>query len=318
MRSSIRVFVALLLCGSLPVTLAQSTATRTGFAVITLVSGNIAGLIATETLINTTSAGTAQVTVGPAVLVSSASLLVTIGPPDVNTTSIAVANPSIGSGSVNLLLTNQNGAALVNTVVPLGPRQQFARNLNDFFAVQPTEPATLALLTVLSEIPVAILALNSRDGDFTSIPLTSLASPTPIPIQALTPLPTIPNAGPGFGLGVAPLIPTIPNAGAGFGLGIAPPPPAPIIVTPPVSVSRSPVPTVTSIGGAASLVFPQVANGGGWSTEIAVGNTSSGPQTIRIDFFGSNGVNLLSLTDITIPSQGVFSFSSASAGTGAF
>jgi len=78
------------------------------------------------------------------------------------------------------------------------------------------------------------------------------------------------------------------------------------------------VPTVTSIGGGASLIFPQVASGGGWFTEIAVGNTSSGPQVIRIDFFEANGANVASLTNITIPSHGVFFFSTESAGSGVF
>ncbi|HYR84181.1 MAG TPA: hypothetical protein VE422_08900 [Terriglobia bacterium] len=319
MRSSIRVFLTiLLLCARLPATFAQNTTTQTGFAIITLVSGNIAGLIATETLINSASGGVSQATVGPSVLVSSASVLVTIGRASENTTAIALANPSLGSGSVNLLVTNEQGGVVLNAIVKLGPRGHLATFLNDLFAVQPTGTPTPALLTISAEIPVAILVLNFRDGDFTSIPLTSLANPMPVPVQLLTPLSGVPNSGPGFGLGVAGPLAGISNFGPGFGLGVAGPTPPPVIVTPPVTVSTSPVPTVTSIGGAASLAFPQIATGGGWSTEFAVGNTSSALQVIRIDFFGNNGANLASLTDITIPSQGVFFFSTASAGFGAF
>ena len=62
------------------------------------------------------------------------------------------------------------------------------------------------------------------------------------------------------------------------------------------------------------MVFPEVAFGGGWSTQIAIGNTSSATQTIRIDIFGDNGTNTLSLTDVVIPSRGVFLFSTDSAG----
>jgi len=300
MRSTIRGFLAILLCGSLPAAFAQNTTTRTGFAIITLVSGNIAGLLATETLINKTSGDAAHATVAPSILVSSASILVTVGPASVNTTAIALANPSMGTGSVNLLLTNEQGGVVLNATVRLGPRGHFAKFLNDLFALQPTGSATPALLTISAEIPVAILALNYRDGDFTSIPLTSLVNPTPIPVQPLIPPPVVPNSG------------------AGFGIGVAPPPQPPLIGTPPVTVFRSPVPTVTSIGGGASLIFPQVASGGGWFTEIAVGNTSSGPQVIRIDFFGANGANVASLTNITIPSQGVFFFSTESAGSSVF
>src|SRR5262249_24293259 len=73
------------------------------------------------------------------------------------------------------------------------------------------------------------------------------------------------------------------------------------------------VPTVTSsttIGGTATLVFPQVGTGGTWSTDIVLGNTSSGIQSVRIDFFNPDGLVTVSLTDITIRPRGVFFFSS--------
>jgi len=69
-----------------------------------------------------------------------------------------------------------------------------------------------------------------------------------------------------------------------------------------------------TIGGSGALVFAQIASGGGWSTEIAIGNTSSAPQIVRVDFFSQNGVTAGSLTDIVIPPQGVFFFSTDSLG----
>jgi hypothetical protein len=62
------------------------------------------------------------------------------------------------------------------------------------------------------------------------------------------------------------------------------------------------------------MVFAEVAFGGGWSTQIAIGNTSSATQTIRIDIFGEEGRNAGSLTNIVIPPRGVFLFSTDSAG----
>ena len=153
--------------------------------------------------------------------------------------------------------------------------------------------STPLLLTVSSEIPVAILGLNFRAADFASVPLTSLSPPTVVPVQPSTSL----NSG------------TMP----GFGLGLPPAPSTPTPVTPP-STSTSSVPATLTIGGAGSLVFPEVAIGGGWFTQIAIGNTSSASQIIRIDFFGENGVNTSSLTDIVILPRGVFFFSSESAG----
>jgi hypothetical protein len=47
--------------------------------------------------------------------------------------------------------------------------------------------------------------------------------------------------------------------------------------------------TTPTIGGGSSFTFAQIALGGGWSSEIALGNTSTVPDR-RIDFFRSDGV----------------------------
>jgi hypothetical protein len=284
---SVRLLVhsCLMLClsGHLLGTFAQTASNiRSGYAVVTLVSGNGAGLIATETLRSRTESGFQQAIVAPSVLVTTASVLVPVGPVAENSTAIAVANPSMGSGGVNLVLTNRAGSVVMNTTVQLGPREQFSKYLNEFLAVQPVGFSGPTLLTISSEIPVAILALNFRDGAFTAIPLTSLSAPMPVALQPLNPPP--PNAMIG-----------------GFGLGVSPMP------VPPVTFFG--VPPGPTIGGAASLVFAQVAAGGVWATEIAVGNTSAGLQSIRLDFFASNGANTGSLENIIIPPRGVFVFS---------
>jgi len=85
----------------------------------------------------------------------------------------------------------------------------------------------------------------------------------------------------------------------------------------PATVSNSPVSTRPTIGGLASLVFPQVATGGDWSTEIAIGNTSAGLQSVRVDFFRSDGLETNSLTNVVIPPRGVVFFSADPAGTAA-
>lgn len=276
MRSFVRIFALTLSSGIFLPNFAQDTTIRSGFAIVTLVSGNVAGLVATESLVDTTT-GVAEAIVPPSALITSASLLVAVGPLGENTTAIAVANPSTGSGAVNLVLTDQQGVIVLNTTFNLGPHGHFSKYLNEFFATPLTGSPISALLTVSAEIPVAILALNFREDDFASVPLTSLAFPLPIPTQPVTPT-----------------------------------------IFPPSTVSILPVPPTVSIGGPGALIFPQVVSGGGWFTEIVIGNTSAGPQNIRIDFFGANGANTGSLTDITIPSRGLFFFSTESASSALF
>jgi hypothetical protein len=239
---------------------AQDT-TQTGFAIVTLVSGNIAGLIATETLTFNDGTNTNVAIVPPAALLTSSSMLVSIDPNGGNTTAVAISNPSLGSGSVNLLVTDERGAVVLNTIIPLGPRAQVSRFLSDFFQV-PRLPqfSNRLLLTVSAEIPVALVGLNFRGADFAGIPLTSLASPMPVPPQLLFPA----------------------------------------------------TPTISPTIGGVAFVFPAVAFGGQWSTEIAVGNTSAGTQTIRIDFFSAAGTFLRTRADVVIPTHGTFVFSPGS------
>jgi hypothetical protein len=275
-------FLVVCCSGHLLAAFAQDT-TRSGFAIVTLVSGNGAGLITTETLRNRIGDEVQQSAVSPAPLVTAASILVPVGPIEISTTAIAIANPSQGSGGVNLILTNDTGAVVLNTVFTLGPNGQFARFMNELFAAPPAEFSTPLLLTMSSEIPVAVTAFTFRGADFTSIPLTSLSFPTPVPIQPLNPTTTNGTFG-----GTGSNVPTTPT---------------------PVLTSTPTVTTTPTIGGTGAVVFSQIVFGGGWSTDIVIGNTSAGFQTIRIDFFSPDGVSTGSVTNVVIPSRGVFRFS---------
>ena len=295
MRSIIRVLILICCSGNLLGVFAQNTTTtHSGFAVVTVVSGNVAGLIATETLKNDLTSEIEQDIVGPSPLITSASVLVNVGTGAPNTTAIAIANPSNGSGGVNLILTDAFGGVVLNATLHIGPRGQLATFVNDLFGSQPPEFSSPLLLTMSSEIPIALIAFNFQGAAFASIPITSLSFPTPVPVQPLTPVPTVttPAPGgrlPGGGIGVSPTV-TTPLPGGGIGV--------------------SPATTVT-IGGNA-FVFAQVAAGGDWTSDIAIGNTTDGNQIVRIDFFGSNGVSFGSVTNILIPPRGVVVFSTDS------
>ena len=310
-----RVLLILWISGNLPGVFAQDFSLRSGFAVVTPVSGSTAGLVATETLVNRVGPGITHAIMASSPLLTSASALVRIGPIALNSTAIAVANPSTSAGTLNLVLTDTLGGVVLNATVPFGGQGQIAKYLNEFFPTPPTGFATPLLLTVSSEIPIGIVALNFRDGNFASIPLMNLSTSTSVTAQSVTPA-TSSTSSPGFGLGLPPVpATTAPSSisSPGFGLGL-PPQPAPAPPVSPVTVTTSPVPTITSIGVTNSLVFPQIVIGGGWTTEIAIGNTSGGSQTVRIDFFGQDGVLVNSLTNIVIPPRGVFFFSSDAAG----
>src|SRR5262245_43495146 len=113
-RLMLTALLMMLSSGNILGALAQETTPRSGFAIVTLVSGNVAGLIASETLKNTTSAGTEQTVVPPSPVITSASFLVHVGPLAEDTTAIAIANPSMSAGGVNLVLTDALGRVVLN------------------------------------------------------------------------------------------------------------------------------------------------------------------------------------------------------------
>ena len=71
---------------------------------------------------------------------------------------------------------------------------------------------------------------------------------------------------------------------------------------------------VPNVGGAGALLFPQFVIGGGWSTEIAITNTTAAFITVRVDVFTQsgaplsvtlNGLTASSFTNLVIPSNGI-------------
>ena len=239
-------------------------AIQSGFAVVTPTSGDIAGLVAHERLTNHTVAGAQQTIVPPSILYTSAWMLIPFGSAEENMAAIAIANPTMTSGSVNLVLTNDKGVVVLNRRIQLGTRGQFSRFVRELFTNPPDGFTNPLLLTIVADVPVAILGLDFTAVSIAPIPLTSFSLPTAVPMQPLIPPPT----------------PSTP-------------------------------PTSDFIGGSRALVFPQTAAGGGWSTEIEIGNASTTTQVVRIDIFAPDGTLIRSIVDVAIPPGGVFSHSTS-------
>jgi hypothetical protein len=284
---------AVLCSGSFLGVFAQNGVVRSGFAIVTPISGDVTGLTATETLTNMATGE--QAFVAPSVVTTEASLIVNVSAFLDSNTGIAIANPTSAPAGVSLTLTNSDGVAVVAATVRLGPREQFSRFINELFQTSPDNLSGPFLLTVTSANPVAILALGFRGENFASIPITSvpLTQATAIQLQSTQPQTAVPGVFPGFGIGLPPSTPIA--ATTSTNLGIA---------------------TTTPVARPSGLVFAQVVTGNGWSTQIAVGNISAATQFIRVDFFDSNGVNTASLTDIAIQPRGVFFFSTDPAAVG--
>jgi hypothetical protein len=84
------------------------------------------------------------------------------------------------------------------------------------------------------------------------------------------------------------------------------------IVSPTAS---TPVPQIApGVRGGDSVILPQFASGGGWSSEIVISNTTAIPATVRVDLFKQNGTPLTtslngqvgsSFINLVIPPTGI-------------
>ena len=79
--------------------------------------------------------------------------------------------------------------------------------------------------------------------------------------------------------------------------------------------ANNPIPAISpNVGGAGALLFPQFVTGAGWSTEIAITNTTATSITLRLDVFTQagaplsvtvNGQTASSFTNLVIPANGI-------------
>jgi hypothetical protein len=208
-----------------------------------------------------------------------------------------------------------------------------------------------SLLTMTSNIPVAILALDFRGVGFTSIPITNLDAGDSVVTSTFRGTGVTIGVGSTFGVastfggartvfGAAPTI--FGTAQTTFGvaptnIGVAPTTigvlPTTVGVTPttigaaPAGIALNgvcttlpviPAPTArfqsTVTGFTDAFVFPQIATRGASAASILIGNTSTVTQAVRFDFFNSAGDLIRTISNVVIAPHGFVVFSSENSG----
>jgi hypothetical protein len=201
--------------------------------------------------------------------------------------ALVIANTLLVDVSVTFRLT-LNPNQILNATVTVGSRKQFSQFVSELFPTLQGGTSRPLVLAAATEGPVGIVALvlRANENALKVIPIASPVGPIFVP-----PLPLIPPP------------PTSSFNQPGGAIGIPLPQPGLVITPSPQSIL---------VGGLGAMVFPEVAMGGGWVTEILIGNNSLEQQQIRIDFFGPLALVARSVANIAIPPGGVFSFSTDS------
>jgi hypothetical protein len=308
------------------------TLTRDLYAAVTPLTGAAGSVITTETLLEATIGGIAQTHIGPSPILTNGVVPVTVGPPVEIGTVLVFVNTSLNTATVNLSFSNSAGVEIAHRTILVAKGSQFSQPANALVADQFELSFEIdGLLTISSDIPVAMLALDFRGVGLTTIPITSLFSSTPSSTFTMTttqPNFTIPSStGPvvvasGAGVIIIPnTIQNLPTTIACIPTTIAPTTTSTFgntgtfrtgtFTTPP---RPDPVVPSDTVPSGSALIFPAVALGERTVTNFTIGNVSTLTQAVRIDLFASDGTLVRSFPSIRIPPHGLVVFSVDSAG----
>jgi hypothetical protein len=330
---------------------AETPLPEVGYAIVTPQGGSVTSFVAVETLFNATGFGIAKTDVGPSPILTNAALPVNIGGASESGSALVLVNPSPNTATVQLVLSDSQGSAIANRTIMIADGDQVSLLVNNLFQLDLLGGST-SLLTMTSNIPVAILALDFRGVGFTSIPITNLDASDSVVTSTFRGTGVTIGVGSTFGVastfggartvfGAAPTI--FGTAQTTFGvaptnIGVAPTTigvlPTTVGVTP-TTIGAAPagmalngicttVPVIvpsaqarflsTVTGFPDAFVFPQIATRGAAAASILIGNTSTVTQAVRFDFFNSAGDLIRTISNVLIAPHGFVVFSSENSG----
>jgi len=325
------------------------TPIETGFAIITPLGGDGQGLGVSEVFGLEVNGILFRSSVLPSPMVTLTSVFTRTDPSSAIDTGLAIVNPNANTVTIVLRLNNDQGITIATRTIFVGGLQQISRFVTELFFGTPEllKPFS-GLLFISSDFPVGVLGLTFTGPSFTALPVATQLTPAnptttvvitgttnvsgvqtfnapvntagaippvlpipPVPPTITTPLPTTITEIPSTFSNLPPVVPN--------GTPTVVVTPTTTVPTGGVIVVRGdvvfPVPLIgAGIGGFAAQLLPQVVTGGGWSSTIAIANTTSADQFVRADFFNSQGGPLVlpfgsSVSSILVPAAGVVTLS---------
>ena len=177
----IALVAALLVAFSVPIQAQSDGKLRTGYVIVTP-DGGAAGLVVFETFGMKQGNTTTQAGVLPGVMSTNLLMFVSTNGKLSRNLGAALANPGALDAHVALELRDDDGAVVGTHSVLLGAGEQIARYVTQMFAAQAQVPADLVgTLAITSDQPIAVIGLRYRGINFSTLPITSLSEPMPVP-----------------------------------------------------------------------------------------------------------------------------------------
>ena len=154
---------------------------QTGFVVVTPSSPT--GLVVFETFGERDGSATTQAGVLPADMTTDALIFVRSNGRLSRNLGVAITNPGSTDAHITLTLRRADGTiAATKTTLVLADHQS-SQFVTELFSTQPeVESDFNGTLRITSDVPVAIVGLRFRGHNFSTLPVTSLAPPTDVPV----------------------------------------------------------------------------------------------------------------------------------------
>jgi hypothetical protein len=162
---------------------------RTGFAVITPITGGSSAFSVSETFTEIFDGKLVQSSVSPSPLVTLTNMVVNLDPVAGVNTGIAIVDPFDVTATVALSLVNQRGVIIDSRTILVGARQQRSQFVTQFFSSVPElRTSFTGQLFISSNVPIAILGLAFTGPFFTALP-----TPTQLSGNNVFPGPVVPT-----------------------------------------------------------------------------------------------------------------------------
>ncbi len=181
------VFFLLSVCLSLPDTAFPQAGGDTplvGYAIVTVVLGDVNNLQVVETMGLSTNCGGAQASMSPPTLTNKSAMLVSIDPTVQRDAGLAIANPGNSNANVGLTLVDSSGRTVASQTINLPAGRQVARFVSEIFPGAPALAQSFDGTLILSaDNAVGVIALRFRGTSFGNLPVSNLIpSPNPLPL----------------------------------------------------------------------------------------------------------------------------------------
>ncbi len=154
---------------------------KAGYAVITPTEGGT-GLVVFETFDQSHGSDVYQAGVLPSEMTTHSVMFVSVSNRLSRNLGIAFTNPSSSPASVNLTLHDEGGTVVATSSLSLQGLHQTARFVTELFSVhQSLLEHMTGTVEIESDKPIAVVGLRFRGSNFSTLPVTRLSIPSPVP-----------------------------------------------------------------------------------------------------------------------------------------